>query len=182
MCATFAPESELSGDFFMGADSIDEAVGDVSGRLGELEAAAESVLRENGCADSVRAELVRMHFDERTYDTDDGRLTMPAGEYRTLRLVIGSGRGHNWWCVMYPALCVPAALGGETAEELFDDGELDILLKPEKYRVRFAIWDKIHGSAHGEFVQCDENSPDGYFSLDKIKELSYNYMVNKVGR
>ena len=105
----------------------------------------------------MTAEVTDVDFDERVY----GDITMPAGEYRALRVKIGSAQGHNWWCVMYPPLCLPAACEktAETEEvnseaesvtddkaaeeESFDEKELDILKKPKKYKLKFALWDKI---------------------------------------
>ena len=115
------------------------------------------MLRRNGCGDTVRAELEDTVFDERVY----GGITMPPGRYKALRVRIGRAEGHNWWCVMYPPLCLPAAcektdeteeVNSEaesvtddkaTEEESFDEKELDILKKPKKYKLKFALWDKI---------------------------------------
>ena len=48
--------------------------------------------------------------------------------YDALRITIGSGKGHNWWCVMYPSLCVTAAENqDERAREAFDDGEYRVV-------------------------------------------------------
>lgn len=142
----------LKRNYFSEASDLTEAEAIARERLDDITAAAEQVLRENGSADRVTAELETMDFTDRIY----GDITMPAGEYRALRIKIGRAEGHNWWCVMYPPLCIPAACGsgdeektedtagGETAgEEYFDDGEIDILKKPKKYKIRFAIWDKI---------------------------------------
>ncbi|MFO7173860.1 MAG: stage II sporulation protein R [Bacillota bacterium] len=82
---------------------------DLARRLPEIEAAAEQALREAGSHQSVRAELATVRFPGRTY----GPLTLPAGEYPTLRLVLGRGEGQNWWCVLFPPLCFP-----ESAVEL----------------------------------------------------------------
>ena len=132
-----------SGELFSGAESLEEAEALAVENLALIENIAEETLRKNGCNDSVRAVLTDMNFDERVY----GDITMPAGEYRALRVEIGSAQGHNWWCVMYPPLCIPAACFVEddkqTEEELFSDEERDIMYHPKKYRVRFAIWDKI---------------------------------------
>ena len=126
-----------------GADSLEEAEASAAEKLPEIERIAETVLRANGCELPVEAELADTEFDVRTY----GDITMPAGNYRALRVKIGSALGHNWWCVMYPALCVPAACdvtdNVETELAYFDDEELDIMHEPEKYEIRFAIWDKI---------------------------------------
>lgn len=143
----------LESDIFGGAETLEEAEAIAAERLPDIIDIAERTLRENGCTAKVTAELADMHFDSRVY----GDITMPAGDYRALRVSIGNAKGHNWWCVMYPPLCLPAACeaGEETvtenksAEELFDEKELDILTKPKKYEVRFAIWDKIKNWLEG---------------------------------
>lgn len=126
-----------------GAGSLEEAAVLAEEKLPEIVDIAETTLRENGCGYPVSAKVLEMSFDERTY----GDITMPAGDYTALRICIGEAKGHNWWCVMYPPLCIPAACGVVADEEecggYFDDEELDIMYSPEKYRVRFAIWDKI---------------------------------------
>ncbi len=133
----------LTSGVLDGADDLKSAENIASAKLPEIERIAEDTLRENGCSLPVSAELADVEFDERTY----GDITMPAGEYRALRVKIGSAQGHNWWCVMYPPLCLPAACEVTDDKkkecELFDDDELDIMYHPEKYEVRFAIWDKI---------------------------------------
>ena len=61
----------------------------------------------------MRAELGRFDFPDRIY----GRVRVPAGEYRALRVTIGAGEGRNWWCVLYPSLCLlneADAASGET--------------------------------------------------------------------
>lgn len=132
-----------SNELFADASDLSEAESAVQKKLPEIERIAAETLCSQGCSDSVRAEVTDVVFDERTY----GDITMPAGEYRALRITIGEAKGHNWWCVMYPPLCIPAACtvvdDKEKEEEFFTDRELDVLRKPAKYRVRFALWDKI---------------------------------------
>ena len=64
--------------------------------------AARAAAAEMGCVKPVRVEIGVFDFPDRIY----GSLFLPAGEYRALRVVIGAGEGHNWWCVLYPSLCV----------------------------------------------------------------------------
>lgn len=133
-----------SGEIFGECSDLEECENAAAAQLSEIERIAEGVLRQHGCMDEVTAELADVYFDERTY----GDITMPEGTYRALRVKIGSAKGQNWWCVMYPPLCIPAACGavtGDTAaeEEYFTDEECDILNHPRKYRLRFALWDKI---------------------------------------
>lgn len=133
-----------SSELFSEADDRSEAEQAAAQKLPEIQRIAEETLRSEGCYDKVGAEITEMEFDERTY----GDITMPAGEYRTLRITIGEAAGHNWWCVLFPPLCIPAACGAvvsdeEKEEECFDEKELEILHRPKKYRVRFALWDKL---------------------------------------
>lgn len=138
-----------SGDIFGEASDIDTAKACAQRNIDEIEAIAEKVLTENGCDMPVSAGIARVYFDERTY----GDITMPEGEYAALRVEIGQAGGKNWWCVMYPPLCLPAACSYEETpcedtdtaegETLFEDSQLDIMYHPGKYRVRFAVWDKI---------------------------------------
>lgn len=136
---------ERSDDIFGDADTLESAEENVREKLSLIVEIAEETLAEHGCTDKVNAELADMYFDQRSY----GDITMPAGEYTALRVTIGSAQGHNWWCVMYPPLCIPAACEEEisddknTESEFFDGEEQDILYNPEKYEVRFAIWDKL---------------------------------------
>ena len=80
-----------------------------------------------------------------------GEYTVPAGRYTALRITIGEGKGHNWWCVMYPPLCVPCAGVDMTDEEIMEKygGELtdeDIeLLTEEGYKPRLYIAELIGG-------------------------------------
>ena len=73
--------------------------------LPELERAANEKLAALGCEETVRVSLRRELFPMRQYET----FRLPAGVYRTLRVSIGQANGHNWWCVVFPSLCLPAA-------------------------------------------------------------------------
>lgn len=125
------------------SENLEQAEKTARERLPEIVEIAERTLRQNGCNLPVSAEVTDMDFDERVY----GNITMPAGNYKALRIKIGSASGHNWWCVMYPPLCLPCACEVEenpdTAAVFFSEKELDIMEQPEKYEVRFAIWDKL---------------------------------------
>ena len=133
----------LESGILSGAADLDEAEEIAEHKLRDIEVLAELTLEEYGCNQTVHASLTDMDFDDRQY----GDMTMPKGRYKALRVVIGEGKGHNWWCVMYPPLCLPAAenVKNDKAAEVsfFNEKEQDILEKPQKYKVRFAIWDTI---------------------------------------
>ena len=72
--------------------------------LPELEAAAAALVAAEGYAYPVRATLGWEEYPTRTYDG----FALPAGRYLSLRVTIGEGAGQNWWCVVFPPLCMAA--------------------------------------------------------------------------
>lgn len=125
-----------SAEWSLSASDRTEMETTLTENLPLIEEIAEETLRAAGCTDAVTATLCAMEFPARTY----GDVTLPAGEYQALRLTIGSGDGQNWWCVMYPSLCVPAASEetepSETLETYFDDTVCEMTTDPESYEVR----------------------------------------------
>lgn len=82
-----------------------QAVQTAHRQLPRLQAAAERAVRENGSRQQVRVRLVRMRFPTTHYEG----FSLPAGEYDALRIELGKAAGHNWFCVLYPGLCLPSA-------------------------------------------------------------------------
>lgn len=78
--------------------------------LPAMQAVAEMRAREMGFDGPVRAEAGVLFLPEKTY----GQVTLPAGRYRALRVSLGDAKGQNWWCVLYPRLCL--ALAGQPEE------------------------------------------------------------------
>lgn len=110
--------------------------------LPKIEALANRVLQEAGCGDTAAVSLAVEEFTARIYDT----FALPAGLYDTLRITIGEGRGHNWWCVVFPTLCVPATSEGfeETADCAgFPDSLTAALEGEEGYEVRFFLLEAL---------------------------------------
>ncbi|NPV71636.1 MAG: stage II sporulation protein R [Firmicutes bacterium] len=85
-----------------GVSGAGEAEDLVRRNLENIEKAAAGVVREAGKSYGVKATIGRFQFPPRVY----GQLALPEGEYRALRVVLGEGRGQNWWCVMFPPLCL----------------------------------------------------------------------------
>ena len=94
-----------------------EAEARLRGQLLELEHLAAEEIRAEGYDYPVTVELTDTPFPTREYDG----FTLPAGEYLALRVVIGAGEGHNWWCVVFPPLCLSAAEAQEALETLGGD-------------------------------------------------------------
>ncbi len=99
---------------------------------------AKDTLKKNGFDYNVKITLQEEYFETRAY----GNLIFPAGQYTALKVVLGEGEGKNWWCVMFPPLCVPAADGIETKENtadyLTESGE-KIVNGGNKYIVKFKL-------------------------------------------
>lgn len=117
-----------------------------------IEEIAEEALRKRGCSYPVICSLETVPFDEREY----GSYTIPAGEYTALRVVIGSGEGRNWWCVMYPPLCVPCAGVPMTDEEIIEiygcelsDEEIALISDVGDFKARLYIADVIESLFEG---------------------------------
>lgn len=82
--------------------TIEEAREYLQAHLPELQEYVNQVIRELGFTDTAEVTLDHEAFDTREYDT----FTLPAGYYEALRITIGQGQGKNWWCVVFPSLCV----------------------------------------------------------------------------
>lgn len=110
--------------------------------LPQLQEVARQVLREHGNDESVEITLERESFPRREYET----FTLPAGVYESLRIRIGAAEGRNWWCVVFPSLCVPSAaedlrdtaVGAGFSEEL-----CDTITGEEGMEIRFFLLDLL---------------------------------------
>ena len=111
---------ELADSYYEPEDDLETAERKLSAHLEELAAAGAEVVREEGYDYPVTASLENTWFPTKTY-TD---FALPAGEYRALRVVIGDGDGKNWWCVVFPPLCL-GSVTEETAETAASSGLTD---------------------------------------------------------
>ena len=93
--------------------SLSATTASVRENLDRVESAANAVLAEAGADYRAHAELTEMYFTTRTYNQGERTFSLPAGRYQSLRVTLGGGQGHNWWCVAYPPLCIDAAVKGE---------------------------------------------------------------------
>lgn len=109
-----------TGELFSKAATRGSAQEAAQKALPEMEQTASRVLKENGFEGTAHAEFCNMYFNTRNY----GEYTLPAGMYDAVRITLGAGKGHNWWCVIYPPICVPAA-GVKDSETLEEIRELD---------------------------------------------------------
>ena len=108
---------------------------EIDSNMKKIEDIANDEIRKQGYTYKARAERVNMFFTTRDY----GNITMPAGKYDALRITIGEAIGQNWWCVLYPPICLPSSQPKEQLDDVLTSSETDIVQNKSKYEVRFAL-------------------------------------------
>lgn len=108
------------------AASVEDAEEEVMRLCGEIERTAACVIAREGYSYTVKVSYGEERYPTREY----GEYRFPAGEYRSLRVVIGEGEGQNWWCVLYPPLCLDMA-----TETYPEDDALAVGLTPGGYGI-----------------------------------------------
>ena len=127
-----------SASIFDGSVNIENASDKIIPELEHIENIANKIIEINKRNYKAEASLVYEYFDTRTYNDS---VTLPAGKYLALKVELGEAEGKNWWCVMFPSLCLPAAekSGYENINQVFENDELNIIQDKSKYEVRFKI-------------------------------------------
>ena len=130
---------KMSGLLKDAADrSRSEAV--IRKNMEDMKQTAEKVIAERGYDYDVDICLTDTDFPVKTY----GAYTFPAGNYEALEIVIGAGKGHNWWCVMYPNMCFSDTMyevidedAKSSLKKVLSDEEYQKVLESGDYKVRF---------------------------------------------
>jgi len=119
---------------FMNCDSLDEIINTCKNNVAFFKETAKSCIKKNGYDYDVNVYVDKEYFNTREYDS----ITLPGGIYNALKIEIGNAKGHNWWCVMFPAICLPAVSDDEI-NKILDEDEIDLINSNKKYDVRFKI-------------------------------------------
>ena len=125
---------EYTSKLFAECKDRDEAIIAAKENLEDIKRFSQDMVYTYGYGYKVDAYITEMDFDTRIYED----FTMPAGKYQALRIVIGNGNGHNWWCMLYPALCIPSAQQNKPEFSL-DENEIDVISNSDKYEVKFRL-------------------------------------------
>lgn len=120
--------------------SLEEAKAAAEEALPLIQRVAQEEVWAHGVQEPVSAQLCVTRFTTRQY----GDLYLPAGEYQAVRVTIGEGLGHNWWCVMYPPLCVPSSL----TQELSETQDIQKFNQQPLFRPKLAIVEVLEGLLH----------------------------------
>ncbi|MBE6601969.1 MAG: stage II sporulation protein R [Ruminococcaceae bacterium] len=140
---------EVTSPLLTDCKSQDEARAILEAHTGEIQAAAEAVIERAGREDPVTILFGMEDYPTRDYES----FCFPEGEYLSLRVCIGEGAGQNWWCCVFPPLCVGSASASkQTAEDAFirvglTPSQYKIITESEKpvYRVRFKLLEVFRG-------------------------------------
>ena len=122
--------------------NIDEAKIFLTNNIKEIESIADGMVCSNGYDYPVTVSLREESFDTRHYDT----FSLPAGVYDSLRIEIGEAEGQNWWCVVFPTLCVPVTSDQfvvTAVESGMDNSLATTLMNKETYNIRFYFMEKM---------------------------------------
>jgi stage II sporulation protein R len=97
--------------------SIDDARSVIKSKLPEIQATAESVVKQRGVNQAVKVKFGKVQFPTKLY----GEFLYPAGEYEAILITLGEGKGANWWCVLFPPLCFLDFSNGIAVSQGFED-------------------------------------------------------------
>ncbi len=128
-------------ELFSDCETIDSAKIQAASALYSIRRIARQAVYGEGYDYNVNIRLEKTYFPTRVYEN----ITLPAGYYDALKIVIGEGKGQNWWCVMFPCLCLPGACKKEDVlKEVLNEKEIDLVTSDVKYEVRFWIIEKYY--------------------------------------
>ena len=125
-------------------ESTDEAKAKLTTLLPEIEAFAKAKIADEGYSYDVSVTLSEEWYETREYED----FTLPRGYYTSLRVIIGEGEGKNWWCVMFPPLCLDMATESAPADDAVKkySSEEFILVSKNGYNAKFKVLEIISGA------------------------------------
>ncbi len=119
------------------AESSTQAREILAAELDNIREAAQTVSEGRG----VTVTLTRENYPTKSYEG----FTLPAGEYESLRVILGEGKGHNWWCIVFPPVCLSAAQA-DTVEQQLGEEDFRLISEEEGYELRFKaleLWGEL---------------------------------------
>ena len=128
------------------SNSREEAIEILQGELENINKEAKRVVFEQGYEYNVEVTLTLEDYPTRNYES----MSFPSGQYVSLRVLIGEAEGQNWWCVLFPPLCLSAASDKSENEEAFiavglNSDQYKIITESEDmtYYLRFKILETV---------------------------------------
>ncbi len=121
-----------TGDMFCSIMTYDEAVKKAEKALPQIINSAKDEVKKQGFNYNVTAKIDYTDFNTRHYNG----YTLPAGNYMALNVTLGEGNGQNWWCVMFPSICLSSAA---RLDDKLDKDEIEIITDYRGYKVQFKL-------------------------------------------
>jgi stage II sporulation protein R len=115
----------------IGGKTLDEAIENAKNNTKEITDMCNEYLKSKGFDYKVKVNVVKEYFKTRVYDD----FTLPAGRYNSLKIEIGEGKGHNWWCIVFPSVCLSACT--ESMNDYLTDDEMSLV--SNTYSPKFKI-------------------------------------------
>ena len=130
---------EFAEENLSGSKGLAEAEEEIRERIPQMEEMGRAYLKEIGKEDRLSITLTTEYYPTREYDS----LSLPAGDYLSLRVLIGEAEGQNWWCILFPPTCLTTAT--EKAEDALLDAGMEeknvktITREGTRFQIRFKI-------------------------------------------
>lgn len=171
--------------------SIEESEKIINENKGKIVEISNEVIKENKYKYDVKAELGYSNFPTKQYSN----IVLPAGKYKALKVVIGEGKGKNWWCVMFPPLCFVDIDNGITGKEtennlkkVLSEKEYSMIASQEKtniedIKLKFKIIEIIQKIKNDNASFADNSVPsqeESYNSKKELSEREYNIIADQV--
>lgn len=121
---------ENTSELFCGKN-LQENIDIANNNISLIEALANECIANNGYSYRAKASVTKEYFDTRVYDD----FTLPAGKYNSLKIEIGEGSGHNWWCIIFPSVCLSACT--ESMGDYLSEDEMKLVT--DKYTPKLKI-------------------------------------------
>lgn len=122
----------INQNIFENTENYNDALALCAQNLDIFEETANKIIAENGFNYTAKASIGDTYFETREYET----FTLPAGMYKSLNIKLGDAKGKNWWCVVFPAVCIPAAADTDLSKSVSSDG-VKITSNPQRYVMKF---------------------------------------------
>lgn len=122
----------LTKQMYANCENDEQAKAVTVENLKQIKALANKTLSEAGFNYTAEVMVGTVLFNTREYEN----FTLPAGEYEALKIILGEGKGENWWCVMYPKVCI-SMCGGSEYEEVLDEKQNKIINNKKEYKIAF---------------------------------------------
>ena len=122
----------------IGGKTLDEAIENAKNNTKEITDMCNEYLKSKGFDYKVKVNVVKEYFKTRVYDD----FTLPAGKYNSLKIEIGEGKGHNWWCIVFPSVCLSACT--ESMNDYLTDDEMSLVSNTYSPNFKIFSYDIIY--------------------------------------